>query len=69
MPTGDEYPQYLLGRGYLPAQEWLTGLPLTTTAVFTVISGLRYIFIGFKIFDDQQNQQSSKASNKPKVKP
>lgn len=60
---------YLLGRGYLPAQEWLTGLLLTTTAAFTVISGLRYIFIGFRIFDDQQNQQISQTPNKPKAKP
>lgn len=45
---------YLLGRGYLPAQEWLTVLLLTLTAVFTVISGLRYIIIGFRVLDESQ---------------
>jgi len=44
---------YLLGRAYLPVPEWLVGLLLSVTAAFTVISGLRYIAIGFRILDQE----------------
>lgn len=47
---------YLLGKEYLPVQGWLTVVLLTSTAVFTVISGLRYIVIGIRIFENQESR-------------
>lgn len=55
---------YLLGRNYFPSREWFTDLLLVATAVFTVISGLRYIAIGFQLLDTQEKSKYSLLSNK-----
>lgn len=45
---------YLLGHDYFPPRLWLTIPLLALTAAFTAISGLRYIIIGFRILDSQE---------------
>lgn len=47
---------YLLGHDFLPYREWLAHGLIALTAIFTTISGLRYIIIGFRIIGDQQDR-------------
>lgn len=42
---------YLLGKNYLAGLEWLDPWLLVVTALFTAFSGIRYIVIGFRLFD------------------
>jgi len=46
---------YLLGREIVPYYEWLADGLIGLTAILTVISGIRYIIIGFRIFGKQES--------------
>lgn len=51
---------YLFGRNYLIPLEWLSPWLLAATGVFTAISGVRYIIIGFRLFEYSEHNKTVK---------
>lgn len=51
---------FLLGRHYLAGLEWLAPWLLATTGIFTALSGVRYIIIGFRLADHVETGNDNK---------
>jgi cardiolipin synthase len=45
---------YLLSSNYLPGLEWLKVPLVWATALFTIVSGIRYIIIGFRLLESEE---------------